>query len=180
MVIRGETITLRPATMEDRRPIYEWMANSDATAAMMGPPLFPETPIPTWEEFLDDYEEYFFDGSRPEQGRCFVIEVEGERVGQTNYYALSPGVVELDIWLVSEGVTGRGYGTDALVTLCRHLHEALGTTEFVIRPSARNPRAVRAYEKAGFERTGMSLEEHTRAWGEPDYDDAVPMRRSIA
>jgi diamine N-acetyltransferase len=166
--------------MDDRRSTYEWMAESDSTQAMMGLPLYPDAPADTWEEFIEDYEEYFFDGSAPEKGRSYVIEVDGESIGHTNYYVLSPGVAELDIWLAGENLTGKGYGSEALVVLVDHLHVELGYHTFVIRPSARNPRAVRAYEKAGFEIVDMSLEEQTDAWGEPDYDDAVPMRKTMA
>jgi diamine N-acetyltransferase len=166
--------------MDDRRPVYEWMAHSDGTQAMMGPPLYPDVPADTWEEFIADYEEYFFDGSAPEKGRSYIIEVDGEPIGHTNYYTLSAGVAELDIWLVGERLTGKGYGSEALVALTEHLRTELGYRTFVIRPSARNPRAVRAYEKAGFEIVKMSLEEQTAAWGEPDYDDAVPMRKTMA
>ena len=57
MRISGERVTLRPATMEERRDVYSWMAESDATRAMMGPPLYPEVPVDTWEEFVEDYGE---------------------------------------------------------------------------------------------------------------------------
>ena len=51
---------------------------------MIGPPTYPDHPIPTWEEFCDDYKAYFFDGSAPELGCCYVILVGGEPVGQVN------------------------------------------------------------------------------------------------
>ena len=75
-----------------------------------------------------DYVPLFFDGTQPDVGRSYIIEVQGEAVGQVSYSEVdrSRGKAELDIWLRSEGACGRGYGTDALVALTGHLREALG------------------------------------------------------
>lgn len=45
----------------------------------------------------------------------------------------------------------------------------------MIRPSARNPRAVRAYEKAGFRIIPMSKREQAETYGPGDYEDCVVM-----
>jgi hypothetical protein len=90
-MIRGSLVTLRPAVEQDRRAVYDWMANPDVAASMMGPPLFPEHPVPTWEEFCADYLPHFFDGSRPDLGRSFIIEVNGEPVGHINYNDIDSG-----------------------------------------------------------------------------------------
>jgi RimJ/RimL family protein N-acetyltransferase len=174
-------VTLRPARGSDRREIYRWLAESDVTASMMGPPLFPDHPPPTWEEFCRDYGPHFFDGTREDVGRSFIIEVAGEPVGQVNYDGMdrARGTAELDIWLRSESVCGRGYGPDALAALTRHLHGTFGVTEFIIRPSLRNPRAIRAYGKAGFTRLGIAGEEQAAIYGPGDYVDTVVMRKSI-
>jgi RimJ/RimL family protein N-acetyltransferase len=51
--------------------------------------------------------------------------------------------------------------------------------EFLVQPSARNPRAIRAYEKAGFRRLGLPIEEARALWGPSDYADSVYMVRSM-
>jgi RimJ/RimL family protein N-acetyltransferase len=79
----------------------------------------------------------------------------------------------------SEVCCGKGYGTDALDALCRHLHQRFGITDFMVQPSARNPRAIRAYEKLGFTRLDLPLEEARRLWGPSDYEDSVYMVRTI-
>ena len=61
----------------------------------------------------------------------------------------------------------------------RHLHERLGVTEFLVQPSARNPRAIRAYERAGFRRLGVPIVEARDLWGPSYYDDSVYMVRSM-
>jgi diamine N-acetyltransferase len=152
------------------------MAESEVTPCMMGAPLFPEAPIPTWEEFCADYAPHFFDGTQPDVGRSYIIEVDGAAIGHVSYSQvdLSGGKAELDIWLQSEAVCGRGYGSDALVALTGHLRETLGLTEFIIRPSRRNGRALKAYAKAGFVVLPMTTEEQAAMYGPTEhYDTAV-------
>ncbi|MDP2183229.1 MAG: GNAT family N-acetyltransferase [Actinomycetota bacterium] len=179
MVIRGSIVTLRPARESDRRAVYRWLAESDVTQSMMGPPLFPDTPAPTWDEFCEDYGPHFFDGTRHQVGRSYIIEVDGEAVGHVNYDGMDlvQNTAELDIWLCCEKVCGRGYGPDALVALTSYLHEAFGITEFIIRPSRRNARAIHAYAKAGFTLLPPSNGQQTEVYGPGDYADAIVMRK---
>jgi len=51
--------------------------------------------------------------------------------------------------------------------------------EFMIQPSASNPRAIRAYEKAGFSRLDLPLESARELWGPNDYYDSVYMVMTI-
>jgi hypothetical protein len=86
---------------------------------MMGPPTYPESLPPTWEEFCADYDPHFFDASAQEVEASYIIEVSGDPVGQVNYEVRDSPVrhAELDIWLRSESDTGHGYGPDALAAL---------------------------------------------------------------
>lgn len=176
-VISGSNVTLRPARESDRRDVFEWLAHSDVTSSMLGLPLFPEQPVPTWEEFNSDYGPNFFDGSTLEVESSYIIEVSGESVGQINYEIRDDRgrVAELDIWLRSLADTGHGYGSDALIALMDHLFRALAVDTFLIRPSARNPRAIRAYEKAGFTVVPMSTQDQVDQYGPGDYEDTVVM-----
>jgi diamine N-acetyltransferase len=155
------------------------MACSEITRCMMGPPLYPDVPIPSWEAFRRDYEPYYFDDTDPRRGRSFVIEVNGEAIGQINYNAVEVRMgrlaTELDIWLRSERDCGKGYGGGAILTLCRRLKRRFGVEAFVMQPSARNPRAIRAYKKIGFAPLPISTSEAQKLWGPADYADSVYM-----
>ncbi|MBI4926677.1 MAG: GNAT family N-acetyltransferase [Anaerolineae bacterium] len=183
MNIKGKTVILRPATPDDRRAVFEWAALSDVTSAMMGPPTFPDNPAPSWEEFCEDHKAHFFDGSAPELGRCYIILVEGEPVGQVYYNDIEEreGVrrTEMDLWMRAQRYTGRGYGSDALLTLCEHLAQTMNVRQFMVQPSARNPRAIHAYEKIGFVRLPLSTAEASALWGPNDYADSVYMVKTI-
>jgi RimJ/RimL family protein N-acetyltransferase len=49
----------------------------------------------------------------------------------------------------------------------------------MVQPSARNPRAIRAYEKAGFVRINLAIEQARERWGPTDYDDSVYRVKTI-
>ncbi len=176
-MIQGKKINLIPATMKDRRNAYDWCFQSETTKSHSGPPDYPDKPVPTYEEFCETYyEEYYFTGEKPLDGRGFLIVAGGETVGFVSYCAfhLKPSIAELDIWINSEAHCGKGYGTDALISLGDYIHKELGFRELIIAPSAKNLRAVKSYEKSGFEKTDKKmseflLEEYVSDYGEGDY-----------
>jgi RimJ/RimL family protein N-acetyltransferase len=76
-----------------------------------------------------------------------------------------------------EANCGKGYGPDAIRALCTWLAAEFGVRTFMMQPSARNPRAIRAYEKAGFVRTPATAGEIRADWGGVDHPDSVLMIR---
>lgn len=178
-MIKGKKITLIPATLADRQNVYEWCFMSETTKSHAGPPDYPEIPIATREEFFDDvggYADYYFTGTQPERGGGFIITHNEAPVGFISYSAfhLLPRKAELDIWMNSEAHCGKGFGTDAIVALGDYLNQALGIQELIMRPSIKNFRANRSYEKAGLKKSEMCPEEYLRTeyvsvFGEGDY-----------
>ena len=81
--------------------------------------------------------------------------------------------------MFSEQHCGPGYGSEALSLLCDYLQSRLDVEGFYIKPSASNPRAIRAYEKAGFKRSTLSDEQALRDYGSKDSVDTVYMTRNI-
>jgi RimJ/RimL family protein N-acetyltransferase len=182
-IIEGRLVALRLSTLADRRVIYDWFANSDLTASMAGEPLFPDSPPATWEEFCEDHTPHFFEGEITERGRCFIMQVNGEDVGQIYFNDIETknGIkrVELDMWMRAESYCGKGYGSDALEALCDFLAKRFGVEQFMVQPSARNPRARRAYEKVGFVSLDVPLGVTVKEWGPNDYYDSVYMVKTI-
>jgi RimJ/RimL family protein N-acetyltransferase len=169
-LLENELLTLRPATPGDKRKVFSWLANSNLTADMLGLPTFPDNPVPNWDEFDNDYQDYFFDGSQPLKGRCFIIIHNQQEIGQINYNDIdaATAATELDIWLADRAFTGQGFGTAAIRLLCNYLHVRFGCKRIYLQPSRRNPRALKAYQKAGF-REVFTFPQHLV----PDYYDAV-------
>ena len=137
-------------TVDELPTFFKWATQSDST-----PYWYDDGRIPTYEEFTRDRKRYYFDGSEPEKGRCFMILVDNRAVGQINYNNITRenNSVELDIIIAADEDKSKGYGTDALKTLTRYLFQNMNIQVCWIEPIAINTRAIRAYEKAGFKTT---------------------------
>lgn len=170
-------VVLRPAGRGDKRQVYDWLAHSDATPAMLGPPDFPDAPAPAWEAFDEDYDDSYFSPEGDGAGRMFVIEAEGRAIGCISYAGLEQwsGTAELDIWIASASDWGRGWGSAAIRQLSEYLLGYAAVSALLIRPSARNARAIAAYRRAGFEpfRPGAHPVSESAAREGLDYEDAV-------
>lgn len=182
MTLNGKRIKLLPAQASDRKKVYDWLTQSDLTPAMMGPPKYPDHHVPRWEEFCSDYTLAFFSSEGNGKGRNYIIWANDEEVGTIGYDLLDKGFdrVVLDIWLRAESYCGKGYGSDALETLCSFLHRKYGITNFIISPSLRNQRAIAAYKKAGFECSKiLTKTEQKELFGTTEYDDNVLMTKKL-
>jgi diamine N-acetyltransferase len=153
---------------------------------MMGPPQFPDHPIPTWEEFCTDYSDRFFCPEGDGFGRIFVIGAGQREVGCISYDGLDKwhGLAELDIWIGSSANWGHGWGSMAIRDLSERLLRQPEVEYLIMRPSRRNARAIAAYRKAGFvfyDPALHQLPESVLTTG-LDYADAVVLvlQRSLA
>jgi len=152
--------------------VWEWGEFSDIA-------LFTRCPDGphTFEQFCDGWKEHYFTDDSPDLGRGFIILAEGKSIGFVAYNDIDPQHrrTELDIWMSGEAHCNHGYGPDALKGLCGYLYSQRKVREICIQPSARNPRAVCAYEKAGFQRRDASPEEIKALLGGVDHSDSVLM-----
>ena len=176
--LTGERVTLVPAVPADRRHFWLWLAHSNLTDRFLGPPRFPETPAPDWATFRADYDDAHFGGADPLGPRSYRIEHEHAPVGHIGHGLVTAAAtaeggagdpVELDLWMADARLTRRGYGTDAIRTLCAGLRRAHGCRRFLLAPSRRNDAALRVFGKLGFREAAPP------AWFRPDYPDAVPL-----
>lgn len=175
-------VTLRHARIGEKRKTFEWLSLSDTTAAHTGPPLFPEIPILTWDEFREDFEDFYYEEYGRGKGSVMIVEADGQEAGCLCYscFHLQGQSAELDIWLSQEAHCGKGIGTEALKQAVRYLRETFDVKRFIIRPSVKNVRAIRSYEKVGFrhaedtERTlrGYLAEEYYPLYAGGDYGSA--------
>lgn len=174
--LKNKLLALRPATLQDKKSVYNWLAHSNLTIEMLGPPNFPDNPIPSWDEFNEDYLDHYFDGSQPLKGQCFILIYNGQQIGQINYNEIDPTTksTEIDIWLADRAYTGKGLGTEAIKTLCDYLYHKFGCETIYIAPSRRNIIAIKAYKKAGFIETKNLPKNFV-----PDYEDTVVLTKTI-
>lgn len=174
-------IVLRPANLSDRKNLFDWMYQSDASKSMVGLPLFPEKPVKSWEEFKRSWKWFYFQRPLTSQGHVFVIEHDGEEVGGIAYHVPDDkNRAELDIWLKSEAVCGKGIGFMAITTLCEYLCINFGIMFFWVMPSARNPRSIRVFEKAGFKRLPLTADKGRQEFGFQDYHDSIYLLKDMS
>jgi diamine N-acetyltransferase len=172
-MIKGKRVELRAATLADMRIVWEWSELSDIA------PLVESSDGPhTLAEFRAGWQHCFAD-EISELGHGFIILFRGSPVGFIAYNDIdSKRRVELDIWMSSEANCGKGFGPDAIEALCTYVSKRFGVRTFMMQPRARNPRAVRAYEKVGFVRMPATPEQIRSEWGGVDHQDSVLMIRA--
>ncbi len=157
IVATGPKVLLRLAVAEDRDRAYAWMADSDLTASFIGAPLYPDRPVPSFEAFSERYLPFYFDGTRPFDGRALIIHADGADVGFLAHGPINllQDVVELDLWFARRTACGGGRGADAIVLACQWMQASFGIDRFLLRPSRRNVHALRAIRRAGFRETDL-------------------------
>lgn len=140
--LHGERVILRPLVPDDRDALLDVLR--DPSVAAIWDTRGPEH---STEELL----------AGDTGWTVWAIEVDGQFAGSiqaTEEQDEDYRHAGIDIFLSSR-FQGRGFGTDALRTLARHLLEVRGHHRLTIDPAASNERAIRTYERVGFRRVGV-------------------------
>jgi aminoglycoside 6'-N-acetyltransferase len=153
----GFSVRLRLATIDDA-PIFEaWSRQPHVIAATTDDPNADKAfDGAVWVEEL---------ASQSPVYQYFVAEVGGEAIGAlsiidphrepTHYWgSIEAGLRAIDIWIGPPDALGKGYGEQMMRLAFRHCFEDESVTAIVIDPLASNHRAIRFYERLGFERLG--------------------------
>lgn len=148
-------VSLRPARRSDWDLIRGWLVREDIQE-WWGPASATETEVNM--------------ALGSEHGLCRIIEAGGAPVGYAHAVDatiwgedlpqdLAPGTWDLDLFIASEDHRGKGVGQIALSLLKEEVFATTLAVAVCVFPSIRNERAVRAYEKAGFQ--------WKRIWNDP-------------
>ncbi len=87
----------------------------------------------------------------------FAIETaDGVHIGNIGLHRVNwkDRNAELGIVIGEREYWGQGYGTDAILTMLNYAFDTLNLHRVFLRVNADNPRAIRCYEKCGFEHEG--------------------------
>jgi aminoglycoside 6'-N-acetyltransferase len=144
--IRGEHTMLRPVTPSDLDLLTEWFADPEVYHWWDG---YPKP--------RDEVAAKYIGRRRPEV-ESFIIEAGGAPIGYLHYWHGDVGTGGLDMFLIPSH-REQGLGSDAARAAVRYLIEDLGWRRLTVDPHADNPRALRAWAKAGF-RPEETLPEH--------------------
>jgi len=135
----------RPMSAGDLPLVREWLARPHVAA---------------WWHGGDDFE--FISGDLDHDDLAqFIVTMDERPSGYLQCYRISDwnegfgpqpdGTRGIDQFIAEPELLGRGHGSAFIRAFVEGLLNT-GTPRFVIDPSPTNPRAVRAYEKAGFHR----------------------------
>ncbi len=138
----GNQITLRPATDADVAALVAIRSTPEVRSRWRGDDLEAEV-----REALDDVELHVL--AIEDKSGVVIGAIQWAESEDPEYHHAS-----VDMYL-DPRVHNRGFGTDAVRTLARHLFETDGHHRLVIDPAADNAAAIRCYEKAGFRRVGV-------------------------
>ena len=135
-------LTLKPATMEDCRLVFEWRNHIEVRRH-----FFDEREIPYAEH------EAWFRASLARDDRIILIAHDKDRpVGVIRFDTLKdePDTAEIDIY-VSPHRQGKGLGTRILAEGEEWIRTHKGVRSLVARVKADNPASLRMFRGRGFE-----------------------------
>jgi RimJ/RimL family protein N-acetyltransferase len=157
-MICGQTVVLRAFTRADLPTFVRWFNDQDVTKFLGGDmwPMSPESEDRWFERMLED-----------RQNRGVAIETlprdgqPGRLIGNVGLHHPSERNhnVELGIVIGEKDCWSQGYGTDAIRTMLRYAFDELNYHKVYLRVYDFNRRAIRCYEKCGFQIEGQ-LRQH--------------------
>jgi RimJ/RimL family protein N-acetyltransferase len=168
-MIYGERIRLRAIKHDDLPLFVEWLNDPEVIQGLM---LF----LP----FSLEDEEDWYDGIRkkPLEERPFVIEIQTEEswepIGNCGLFNINWRIRETELGIVigAKNHWNKGYGTQALELILKHGFDTLNLNRIALRVYENNPRAIRAYEKAGLIPEGRLRQGH---YQQGEYVDVILM-----
>lgn len=156
-MIYGERIRLRAVEKEDLPLFARWLNDPEVREGLS---LYLPLSMQDEEAWFEQMRK------RPDEEKPLVIEIKTEDgwepVGNCALFGLDWRVrlAEIGIFIGAKQHWNQGYGTDVMKLMLRHGFETLNLNRIHLRVHANNPRAKRAYEKAGYVLEGRMRQAH--------------------
>jgi diamine N-acetyltransferase len=179
-MIHGHRIRLRAVERNDLAKFQQWLNDPDVTDHL-------STHLPL---SMTDEEQWLDTMSRLDQEqKPLAIDMkqgDGWRlIGNSGFFNLewANRCAEFGLFIGDKSVWNKGLGTETVQLLLRHGFQSLNLHRIYLRVYSTNPRAIRAYEKAGFTlegtmreavyRHGKYADVHIMSVLRPEWDAAV-------
>ena len=147
-MLKGQNVVLTEVRPGDQETLYRWINDAETVSWNA-----PYAPVP-WKNHTA-----WFDGLGMNPSRIFFVvreSVDGPAIGTIQLIDIHRvhRTSELTIRIGSEEHRGRGIGTEALALVVKFAFDDLNLQRVWLRVFLTNHRAIKAYEKAGFEMEG--------------------------
>ena len=162
--LEGELVRLRALEEADLPKVNEMVWEPDVTRFLMI----------VWPEPLAGSREWWESSRRSTTGVPFAIEtLAGELVGTCDLRDIEDRARTAGLGIfIGKPYWDRGYGTDAVRTLCRFAFREMNLQRIELHVYENNPRGKRAYEKVGFKEEGRLRRAH---FVEGEHQDVIVM-----
>jgi RimJ/RimL family protein N-acetyltransferase len=159
-MILGQQIRLRPIEKDDLPRFVKWFSDPDVRYFLAA-----------YRPFSQDQEDQWYLRNR-EAGdlQAWAIDAQPDdltvgpwiHMGSCGFHEIDwrNRMGEVGIMIGARDFWGRGYGTDAMRTLVGWGFDMLNLHRLQLRVYADNARAIRCYEKVGFQHEGRLRESH--------------------
>ena len=154
-MLYGERIRLRAIERDDVPTFVRWFNDPEVRKYLLMHAPMSMAQEERWFAGLADREDFIFAIDANRDGQWLHIGNTGLHQFDWKHRSAIFGIVlgEKDYW-------GQGYGADAARTMLRFAFETLNLNRVELEVFEYNPRAIRCYEKAGFQREGTRRQSH--------------------
>lgn len=151
--LTGQKTRLRAKLPADAERDYQWQTDAEIAYLDATLPLRM-----TYSDYLKEYLKTLRHHSPTR--RLFAIEtLGGEHIGNCTYYGINEGKREAELGIVigHHSYRDRGYGTDAVAILLRHIFSNTRLERITLKTRADNIRAQKCFLKCGFSPRGQQI-----------------------
>ena len=151
-MLNGSLVNLRAVEPDDYRLLWQWRNDPEIMVYWGRPGNTESLPEVARTEELQ--------AARGTSRKYIVETQDGHPIGQIDYYDLDwqARSAWTSIMIADRAYWGGGYGTDAMNALLRYLFTQLGLHRVSLSAHVSNTRAIRSYEKNGFQSEGTMRE----------------------
>jgi len=152
-MLKGKRVILRAKRLEDAANDYKWRSDVELARLDAASPIKA-----SFSDYLVSYAEELRYPT-PWHERFAIDTLDGVHIGNCMYFDIDEGKkqAELGIVIGDRSYWGKGYGTDAICTLLKHIFETTKLERIYLNTLEWNIRAQKSFAKCGFKNCGRLL-----------------------
>lgn len=176
-MIHGKLVTLKPFTREMFNTYYHWRQDDEVMYWATGEPYMSS--LISEETFMKRYDTDVLESRQQESAMLGIFTETDDFIGEISYrdMDLVSGTAVIGIMIGNKNFWGKGYGTDAVRTLCQFLFDRFRLRRIQLDTWDGNERAIKSYLKIGFQIEG-TLREAVLVKGVPTDQVVMGLLRS--